>query len=241
MNKKFLMGALVGLSLLATGGIARAEDEKAWSVDTSVGLFSDYMWRGFNLFNGASIQPSVGVNYDTGYGVVTGSGWMHISADQESGVERFTETDYTLKYSIDVDKFSLSAGNIWYRYMSGNVVQTEELFASVAYDCEMLNPVFTAYRDTGAFENWYYEATISHEFGGILGSEATLTPYSTFGFASNAEKVYADSGLAQVTVGAALAMDVGPLTVAPNANYTFESDDNTVNNFWVGTNFSYSF
>jgi hypothetical protein len=223
------------------GGALSAEESKSWSVDTNVGFFSDYMWRGFNLFNGASIQPSVTANYDTGYGVISGNTWVHLSADQDSGQDRFTETDYTLKYSLDVDKISLSAGGIWYRYPSSDLTDTEEVFGSISYDYDLLNPVLTVYRDVGEFENWYYEATISHEFEKVLESEATLTPYSTFGFASDAEKVYDGDGLVQVTVGSSVSFDMGPIAVAPNVNYTFKVDDATVNNFWMGTNVSYSF
>ena len=166
---------------------------------------------------------------------------MHFSADQESGMERFTEVDWTIKYEYSWDPVSVAVGYLWYRYPTGDVADTDEFFATLGYDWDVLNPTLSFYQDTDLFDNQYYELTLSHEFSDVLGEETATTPYVTFGFASDAEKVYEENGLVVVTAGTALSFAWGPVTVSPNINYTFKVDDNTVNNFWFGTNLSYSF
>jgi hypothetical protein len=237
-----LVATALAAGLMVTPSLGTAEETaKAWSVDTAVSFYSDYMFRGFNLFNGTSIQPSVYANYETDFGTFTAGAWSHLSADQKSGGDRFTEIDYTLKYSYSWEPVTIAAGYLWYRYPSDDIVETEEFFATLSYDWDLLNPVVNFYHDTDAFDNQYYDLTLSHEFSDVLGSETAITPYVNFGFASDADKVYEDDGLVVVIAGTSVSYDFGPITVSPNFNYSFKVDDNTVNTFFIGTNLSYSF
>lgn len=97
-------------------------------------VYSAYVFRGLNLFDGMSIQPSFGAAYDMGdYGRLGGSVWMHLPA--ESGAQdtidltgvtidttdlfaprtKFFELDPTISYDVTVaDIVTLSAGHTWY-------------------------------------------------------------------------------------------------------------------------------
>ena len=221
-----------------------AEPPCPFSFETSVGLFTDYMFRGQNLYNGTSIQPDFKVNYDAGdYGAIWGSFWMQVPGENGNvGLNNFVETDYTLNYEYVIDMVMLSAGNIWYRYPHDSAKenpQTHEVYVSASLDT-FLAPTLTVYHDYGAYDAQYYEFNISHEIKAEALGEASITPFATAGFASNADEIYEKSGLETINVGAQLDLAVGPVSVVPVINYNFKIDDYTVNELWAGVTLSYS-
>jgi hypothetical protein len=249
MFKKFFCVSALLTTMFITNATAE-EEAGPWSVDADVGFYTDYMWRGFNLFEGTSIQPSLTASYATDIGTFSGNLWMHIPAEPGSRDDKFTEIDETLSYSYTWDKVTLDVGAIWYTYPdnSDDLDTSAEFYGSIAYDDSEwntilpLSPSFTAYHDYMEFDNQYYEIGLSHEFlVPALGDGFNITPYVAFGFASNAEKAYASNGFVQATYGASFNATLGDITVSPSLNVTNEADDNAVNQFWVGTSFLYSF
>jgi hypothetical protein len=229
---------------------ARAEDqaEKPWSIDTAVALNSDYMFRGQNLYDGISVQPSVGATYDTGFGQITGLLWMHTSAEGDRQAEKFFEMDEDLTYSYTWDPVTFTVGNYWYTYPddSDDFNDTAEFLVGASLDDSELspfplNPTLTWYKDYREFETSYFELTFSHTVEtDALGKGFATTPYVTFGFAANADKVYEDDGLEHVAVGTSFDLKVGDIALTPTVNYNFKVDDLTTNEFWVGLTFGYS-
>lgn len=243
---------LAVLSLLAVSiSSAQAEESKGpWAVDASVGLFSDYMWRGFNLYDGTSIQPALNVAYDSDWGQTSGNLWMHLSGENDNGPEKFTELDATIAHAITFEPLTLKVGAVWYTYPDDddNIDNTGEFFGVVSLDDSELNGVFTlsptvsVYHDYDEYDAQYYELGLSHAFAtDALGEGFEVTPFVAFGFASNAEKYYADDGVVQATYGVSLNAQVGDLAVVPTIARTSEMDDNAKSEFWFGTNFTYSF
>jgi hypothetical protein len=223
------------------------EQESAWSVDTSVDLFSDYMFRGLLLYEGASIQPSLTISYDTGFGSLTVSEWMHFSAETGRTEGRFTELDSTLEYSHAVGPFTLAIGHVFYSFSDygdgSDIADTSEIYTTVAADV-FLSPTFSFYHDYREFHAQYYELALSHEFTlpGAKTEDITLTPSIAFGFGSNTENLYADNGgFDQITTGVALSIPLGTLSISPGLYYTFGIDDLVDNRFWFGTNLTASF
>ena len=173
---------------------------------------------------------------------------MYLPGEGDRQAEKFTEIDNTLMYTLAIDKLTVKAGHVWYSYPDDDddIKDTSEFFATLAFDDSevspfALNPSLTVYKDYREIEYWYYELGFSHEIAtDVLGKGFSTTPYVTFGFASNADVVYEDDGLEQVTVGTAFNLAAGDLNIVPTVNYTFEVDDNTVNEFWIGTSFAFS-
>ena len=241
IRRLYLLSAL----LLATPWTAIADDApKALSVSSEVGIFSHYMFRGFKLYNGPTIQPSVNAAYDTGAGTVSGNLWMHLTGDSDNTAERFTELDETIEYSNTIGGASIAIGNSWYTYSDlgdgSNIEDLAEVYATVAFDAP-LTPTVSIYHDWRTTHAQYYELALSHDLENILGEGGTLTPFVAFGFASNAEDVYVDDGLVQISTGVSTTIPLGAVSVVPSFNYSFKVDDNTINQFWFGTTFSYSF
>ena len=241
--RHYILPALLLAAFSTTPVRAEETTEQPWGVETSVDVFSDYMFRGLNLYPGSSIQPQVTGSYTTEFGTLSGNVWAHLSAEggDAEGVDAFTEIDGTLSYTYDAEAFSFSVGHIWYTFPDDDddIDDTAEVFGSLTLNT-LLSPTLTVYHDYDEFDTQYYELGLSHTFEAIAG-EASLTPEVEFGFGTDTEKVYADNGFIQSTVGLSLDVPVGDLSVTPNVHYTFEADDNAVNEFWFGTALGYSF
>lgn len=229
--------------LFTVGAFAEEAASKRWTVDTSAALYNVYMFRGQKLFDAQSLQPSLTGNYDTGMGIVSGNLWMHLSGSNDNDPERFTELDETIKYSNTFGDFGFAVGNVWYTYpdSSDDIDSSKEVFASLSHN-SFFTPTLSFYHDYDLYDTNYFELGFSHAFEEIAqGSDATLTPFAAFGFASNAEKIYEDDGLEFVNVGATLTAPIGAASIAPTINYSFKVDDNTINQLWFGVAINYSF
>ena len=223
---------------------AEEAPESPWSLEISTGVFTSYMWRGFKVYDGAAVQPSIDLSFDTGAGVLGANGWMHFSADSDKTEERFTEFDGTLRYEIEAGPATVALGHLWYTYPHPwnrtSIPHTNEFFGSLSFALPVV-PTLSVYEDYEEFHNQYYELALSHEFSRLWGPETSFALYASFGFASNAEKVYDENGLEQVTVGMLVTLPIGPFSLSPSVNYTFKVDEATINQFWSGMVMSYSF
>jgi hypothetical protein len=222
-----------------------AEEESNFSGEISTTVASDYMFRGFALDEGASIQPAANLYYDSAdYGVWGVGVWSHISAEHPSDEYTYTEVDYEVNWSKEYGDFSLVLGHFWYTYphsRGGSIPSTNEFYASLGYNT-FLSPILTVYHDYKIFDTQYYELVFSHELtSDHLGEGFNLTPYLSFGFGSNTEKVYEDDGLVVVATGLNSYLSLGDIGVTPGLHYSFKVDDATINRFWFDLNFSYSF
>ncbi|MFN8390540.1 MAG: TorF family putative porin [Bdellovibrionota bacterium] len=247
LRLRFGLGLCLAL-LLPVAARAADEPEKPWKIDTAVAFNSDYMFRGQNLYDGISIQPSAGVSYDTGFGTVGASIWMHTSAEGDRQEEKFFELDKTISYAYDFDKLSFKTGFLWYFYpdSSDDINDTSEYYVGLSYDDSevspfALNPSLTYYKDYREYDTSYFELTFSHAIEtDALGKGFNTTPYVTFGFCGNSDKIYADDGLEFVAIGTSFNLTLGDIAVVPTINYSFKVDDNTVNEFWVGFTLGYT-
>lgn len=147
MRKLHLLVAAAAVLFLVAAPVAAedtattpAKDEPCpWNGYASMGVYSDYVFRGIRLYDGTSLQPNVGVSYDLGdYGRLSGNLWMHVPADSRdvdvidqysenvtglsslnndeifSPSKKFVEFDPTISYDITFDKVTLSLGHTWY-------------------------------------------------------------------------------------------------------------------------------
>lgn len=227
----------------------QAEEALGFSADATAGVFTNYMFRGQNLYNSVSIQPNLNLSYNFGeYGKISGGGWMHIPAAGDIDHEpNFTELDPTISYEVNIGLATLSLGHVWYTYLDNRprVPTTGEWFQGISLDT-FLEPSFTIYEDHQAYEEVYYELTFKEPlgesvFGDCLGKGFNMTPYVTFGWATNAEKYFQRDGLEYITIGTSFEIPFGVLNVVPSLNYTFQGDPTTVDRFWAGVNFNVTF
>ncbi len=247
-NKIVAAAAITVAMVTSVAQFAIAEDTtetKAFSLTTATDIYTAYMFRGFRVYDGTSIQPSVNAAYDTGeFGSFGGNVWAHFPGESDKQDQKFTEIDYTLSWSKTFEPVTFTAGYVWYTYPhdnTGTAVKTSEIFMSASLDT-FLNPTFSFFQDDDAFTAQYYQLGFSHTIEwDCLGDGFNTTPYINFGFASNAKDVvYDDNGLEHITFGTSFDLKLGDIRVVPSLNYTRGIDDLTTSTFWAGVGFSYS-
>ncbi len=119
----------------------------------SVGVFSNYVWRGQKLSDGAVIQPSVGITY----GAFGANFWSNYDTD----TNELSETDITLSYGFLLNKLSMEAGYIFYAL--DGVDDTQELYLTAGYDI-ILDPSLTLYYDFDEGDGAFLVASIGYSF-----------------------------------------------------------------------------
>ncbi|NWF97336.1 MAG: hypothetical protein HXY52_00135 [Nitrospirae bacterium] len=149
---------IILLTLIVSIGRLQAEEVKT-SGSASLDVMSNYVWRGQKLSNSWVIQPSVAI----GYGVFGANIWANYDSDsivdEGNGHGEFTETDITLSYTRSMDKWTFSAGYIYYALNNAN--DTQEIYLMVSYDT-MLKPTLTIYYDFDEGNGAFITASIGH-------------------------------------------------------------------------------
>jgi hypothetical protein len=231
-----LTGTLaLGIVGMATIGTALAEDKP--SADASVGIYSKYIWRGYNLEDGPVIQPSLTV----GYKGFAANLWGNLNLDEENATTNsynWYETDFTLSYDGAYEKLGYSLGYIYYDTDDGD---TQEIYFGLSYDT-ILAPSITVYRDIQSFPGYYVNLGIGHSF--------SVTDKYTLDLGASAGYYNVDdySALHDGVLSASMTFPVGEyLSVTPEVYYSFplsnDADDDAglENEFYGGLSASFAF
>jgi len=154
-----------------------AEDEAKPGASANVGVFSQYIWRGYELSKDSIvIQPSVTV----GYKDVSFNLWGNLDTDVYTDTRneaQFNETDMTLSYDKNFGMVSLGVGYIYYALDA--IDDSQEIYVSVGLDT-LLSPSLTVYREISHLPSWYISLGISHSFK--LPKEMTLDLAGSVGY-----------------------------------------------------------
>ncbi len=162
--KGFRNGILAVIVLLGVSASGLYAEEPEVSGYASVGIFSDYVWRGIQVHDDGAIQPSVGITYG-GFGA-------NLWADYDIDANEHVETDLTLSYGFSpMDKLSLEVGYIYYA-IDGADNDSQEFYLSAGYDI-LLRPSLTFYYDFDAGDGGFLVASRGRSFG--LPKEISLS------------------------------------------------------------------
>ncbi len=159
-----------------------AEEPKVTGT-ASVAFLNQYMFRGYQIGkNSLIIQPYLNGSY-RGF---SASFWGNIDTHEKAtqnftpdspGQSSFNETDLTLNYTHNLDKWSFTGGYIYYSLRYTN--STQEFYGSVSYDM-FGKPTLSVYRDIQSFPGWYFLLSFSQSFK--VYKEATLDLGATFSY-----------------------------------------------------------
>jgi len=253
MNMKKLWAVPLALVLTSSVAVA-ADDDFKWEINTLVDFASDYVYRGKNLYDGISVQPTEEVVLDMGeYGAVIGAAWQHFSAEGNDryGRDKFTQLNFTLGYEYSIDILTLGVVHEWKVYPrdSDNIDDTAEFIFSASLDVPS-NPTLTYFKDYRETYINLFELSFSHRFDIQCGCGCqnkcgcdngfNFTPAVVFGFASNADHEYRDdSGLMYIGTSISSQLKMGEVQVIPTVAYNFKVDKETENEFWIKLGFGY--
>jgi hypothetical protein len=222
------------------------EEEGPLTVTTSASIFSAYMFRGINIYDGLSFQPSLQITYSLGeFGNISAIQFLHIPAQGEQYTTRYFEMDEGLSYDISVGDVTFSLTHYWYLYPNGNANTfpgNREFIATVNWDNTYLNPYFTFANEYHEYKVEYYEVGVSHTFNEVLPYELPLTVYANAGAVTNGQPYWEkQQGFVQSSYGMSTEIAAGPITVAPLLAYANGNDGYATNQWWGGVTISASF
>ena len=169
--KRFL-SVLMGLLILVPAGRALSA-EGAPEAEASVGLMSQYIFRGWELTRDSMVvEPKVAVSFMG----VKGEILQFIDTDPYDpgeGRDNLLESDLTLSYATEIQGFDVEGGYIWYAIDEEEDLQ--ELFVSATWKT-FLNPTLTIYREFYHSPSTYITLGVSHSmalpyYGATLSME----------------------------------------------------------------------
>ncbi|MBU2538291.1 MAG: hypothetical protein KKH22_07615 [Proteobacteria bacterium] len=226
--RKLVIGvAATGVCFSMLSGAAFAEEDKP-TADLSVGILSQYIWRGQELSKDSMVvQPSMTV----GYKGFSANLWGNLdtdpyTTDDTNSPNNWNETDVTLSYGWDMGPMSYSVGYIYYALDSAE--DSQEFFASAAWNT-LLTPTLTVYRDTDYYPGWYTTLGISHSFpvqGDItldLGAQVSylkVDEAATLSDPDNDNDAYSNFHDGVLSVGLTVPVNKY-ITITPKLNYTY--------------------
>ncbi len=161
-TKKLITGITAAALLMAGGATAAMAEEEVPSADASIGFYSKYVWRGFELSDDSlAIQPSLTLSYK-GF---SANLWASLDTDlYGEDTHKWVETDYTLSYDGSYGKLGYGVGWIYYAINADGDSDTQEFYGTLSLDV-LLSPSLTIYYDTDNFQgDWYANLGIGHSF-----------------------------------------------------------------------------
>lgn len=207
-----------------------AGEEKP-SADLTVGLYSQYIWRGWELSRDSLvIQPSVTISYK-GF---SANVWGNLDTDTNENLygdetSDWNETDFTLSYDGSAGMVDYTLGYIYYA-LDGVGSDTQEFYAGVSLDT-LLIPTLTVYRDTDAAPGWYVTLGVSHSFP-IMEKYSLDLGLQVSYWDVDGDSTYADhdgdaySNFHDGILSAAMSFPVGKyFTITPELYYVFPLSD----------------
>ncbi len=231
---------VTGLTLALSGNVA-AQDMQI-SVDGSVDAYSQYIWRGYNLADKVSIQPSLTLGLgESGVAFnIWGSAAMQ-DRGAPANLDGADELDFTLSYDRTLSEESgvgISVGYIQYTFPSvDSGTHSEEFYGGISLD-NAAAPSLTAYYDFGLANAWYISFGIGPEFPLDSEGKASLGLGASVGL-SDATR---DFGFNDVTLTASIGFSQGMWTISPTFGYSYADDsvNNDNSEVWGGVSIGFS-
>lgn len=213
---------------------------------SALGLYSDRVFRGQNLYDGTSVQLRGEAGIGTGLGLAYVGGFAHFSGDSNHGGENeqsFTEFDFEIGHRFYLDEMKIGLGHRWYTYSRSTerLQDSGEFFAELTTEV-IAHPHFTATYDDDEFQGWYYEFGLEQPIPlGLSNEKDALVPFVTMGMSESLDDgshpIYDDSGIAFVDAGARAIFNIADsVSLEPDLYYTVDIDDATDSDFVFGIN-----
>jgi len=211
------------------------------ALNFQVDVTSRFIWRGFDLLpdNNSALQPSLTYDFgDSGFSLNVFASFALTDRDIYKYAD---EIDLTLTYALKTSEtLSLVLGftnyGRWFARdfkFEDNTIQ--EFFIELGFPKVPLSPTLTAFYDINLGDGLYVQLTGGHSLP--IGGGLSLDLAATLGYnAGFCLPEGADTGFSDLTIGAALPIKLGSLTLSPFVNYTFVFLDavNEDNELWFG-------
>jgi hypothetical protein len=220
--KMLLISSLI---LIVWSGNVLADEDEGLTVSGDTGIFTKYIWRGYDYSNGnIVIQPSLTMSYKG----LSLNDWANIDTDSGDN-KAWNETDVTLSYDTNIGPVALGGGYVYYDTRDSSN-DTQELYVSAGYDT-FLSPTLTVYRDIDLYPGYYFNLGVSQSFNLTEKVSLDLSAgigYSDYRYDYNVEglKDYRYSSFHDGMISAGLTIPLNEyLTLSPSVSYSFPLTD----------------
>lgn len=205
-SKVVMCGLMAGMLVAGTATVSAAE------VTIGADVASSYVWRGITLNKDAVVQPSLAVEHDSGFAIEVWSNF-DIGDDDGAYVKReFSEIDFDLSYTVDLDMVSVTIGYIEYTFpAAGGFVDEEtgessvvtadrEGYISLGADViDGLSLELTAYQNFAASDTTY--VVLAAEYGLEVADGLSLALNGSIAYGAKGATAGGKSGMHDYLVG----------------------------------------
>ena len=225
---KHIAGLLMIGLIFTTSGIAVSEETKV-SAEAGLDAYSQYVWRGQNLADKFSLQPSVTFGFgETG---VSFNVWGSLAVQDRgtpNNLDKADEFDFTVGFDRILNEESgvgISLGFIQYTFpnaVSGSQ-HSEEFYGGISVG-NLAAPSLMVYHDFGLIDATYLSLGISPEIPLDQEGLASLSiginlAFSNYGGTGNKE-----FGFNDFTISTAVSFGAGAFSISPVFGYSYGDD-----------------
>ncbi|MDX8402892.1 MAG: TorF family putative porin [Mariprofundaceae bacterium] len=168
MNKKIITH--ISALLLTMGIMTSAAQAEDINVGGDIGVYSQYMWRGMQQTQNASIQGDLGADIIDG---LSANVWFSAPIGNNAQGGNVTEFDWTVDYSGEISGISYSLGYIFYSYLNAASGNTGEVYGGLGYGPVSVTYYYATNSNKGGWEkNSYLDVALGHSIAGFdLGAD----------------------------------------------------------------------
>ncbi len=208
-------------------------------VSGGVDFVSKYIWRGFNLADKPTIQPTVDFEFsNSGFALNVWSSLALASRDTYGPAD---ELDFTVSYSAEIaGKYNVSAGFIYYTFPNQDKFKmsdhtTQEIYASFSPASLPLSPELTLFYDFNLGDDLY--AVLSTGYNLPLNGHS-LDFGAAVGY--NNGQFNTDAGISHLNFSVSSGFQIGSFSVVPGVSYVLvpEATVNNDNEFYISLSIS---
>ncbi len=226
------------LVLIFAGVFALQTDSNAQvSISGGVDVVSKYVWRGYNLADGFSVQPTLDITLGSfGFNI-----WASRAMADRDTYSASDELDFTFTYSPMLsDQLGVTLGFIYYTFPTQDDFDVDahtskEVFATLAPAGLPLSPELTVYYDFDLGDDLYASLGVGHS---IPLNGHSLDLGVALGY--NNGQFGAKSNISNIDFSVSTGLALGAVSISPRVVYVVvpESSVNTDNEFYFGVSIS---
>jgi len=167
--KNKAIAAFMGLGMLGMA-VGATEAQAEGGISGDIGIYSQYMWRGVQQTQNASVQGDLGADITDG---LSANVWFAAPGGNNAAAGNVTEFDWTIDYSGEVGGLSYSLGYVYYSYLNNAAINTGEVYAGVGYGPVALTYYYATNSSTGGWKkDAYVDVALSQSIAGFdLGAD----------------------------------------------------------------------
>ncbi len=235
------MQKIVGAGLVAGAIMVAGVTVNAADVTIGADVVSSYVWRGITLNEDVVVQPSVAIEHPSGLALEV---WANFDIGDDDGTyaeRQFSEVDFDLSYSVDIEMVTLTIGYIEYTFPgAGEVswVNEDEFTLQASADRELyvgvgaevlpgLSLDLTVAQNLATSDGTY--AVLSAEYGYEVLEGLTLALNGSVAYGAKGVTLTGEDGFHDYSIGLTAEKDVAEgLSVSAFVTYVGSLDSDVL-------------